>query len=318
MERTNIAQLSGSWEFILTSLGVKQELLNGKHQACPFCGGTDRFRFSNWQDQGMYYCNQCGSGNGLSFLMKYHKWTFVEALRQVRQVVPSASEPVAQEKPYNDVEFKLKNQRRIINQTVPITPGTPVADYLLRRILWHAPYPQELRYHPSLKYSEGVFCPAMVGVVRDSDWNMVSIHRTFLTPDGMKAEVQSPKKLYPGPALTSAGVYLFNSYTIRPTVVGIAEGIETALGAASLFRVPTIAAICGNLLEKWEIPKAYRDVIQHVLVFGDNDTNYHGQKCAYALAHRLELANIKTTVHIPINPGEDWADVAQRRFSYDG
>lgn len=77
----------GRWPQILASLGVPPKVLNGQHQPCVFCQGTDRARFTNWKDEGYYFCNQCGSVNGFQFLMKFHNWTWKETAEKIDELI---------------------------------------------------------------------------------------------------------------------------------------------------------------------------------------------------------------------------------------
>ncbi|MGB0942951.1 MAG: primase-helicase zinc-binding domain-containing protein [Marinomonas sp.] len=69
-----LLKATGMWQKLLPQLcGMHETTFNGKHQPCPCCGGKDRFRFDdNLENKGDggYVCSQCGSGNGLSLLMK--------------------------------------------------------------------------------------------------------------------------------------------------------------------------------------------------------------------------------------------------------
>ena len=85
-------------------------------------------------------------------------------------------------------------------------------------------------------------------------------------------------------------------------VLGIAEGIETALAATKLTGIPCWAAVCAHGLEHWEPPDGVA-----VTIFGDNDTNFVGQVAAYGLAKRLVRRLISVNVRIPPNHG-DWCD----------
>ena len=53
---------AGRWaEIVGTLAGVNGETLSGRHQPCPRCGGTDRFRaFGDFDQTGGCICNQCG------------------------------------------------------------------------------------------------------------------------------------------------------------------------------------------------------------------------------------------------------------------
>lgn len=76
--------MKGNWQYALSSLvTVDRHIFSGKHTKCPHCGGRDRFRFDNeieYKGDGGAYCNQCGAGSGLNWLMKLSGMTFPEAL----------------------------------------------------------------------------------------------------------------------------------------------------------------------------------------------------------------------------------------------
>ena len=139
----------------------------------------------------------------------------------------------------------------------------------------------------------------MLAVVRDAEGKPLSLHRTFLHDDS-KAPVECPRKLMPG--LLSEG------YAIRlgpaNRVLGVAEGIETALAAAVLYELPVWAAVNSGNLAKWWPPEG----TEEVLILGDAATKFGGQAAAYALAHRLAVKGIEVTVRLPETLGLDWND----------
>lgn len=58
---------SNRWAQILPALGITIPA-NGRHGACPKCGGTDRFRFDDKNGRGTWFCSQCGNGDGLDLV----------------------------------------------------------------------------------------------------------------------------------------------------------------------------------------------------------------------------------------------------------
>ena len=62
----------GKWKTILTTIGIDPNHLTGNHGPCPWCGGTDRWRFSNWKNDGWGFCNQCdATGDGIKLISKH-------------------------------------------------------------------------------------------------------------------------------------------------------------------------------------------------------------------------------------------------------
>jgi len=84
----------GHWPRILPALGVK--VIKNRHQACPVCGGSDRFRFDDKEGRGTWFCNQCGAGDGLKLVEKVFGVKPSEAAQKVNAVTGSLP-PVAPE-----------------------------------------------------------------------------------------------------------------------------------------------------------------------------------------------------------------------------
>lgn len=77
----------GLWgDFISTVTNVDSRVFSGKHQPCPSCGGKDRFRFDNNQQEkgdGGYICSQCGAGDGAKLAMLVTGWDFPALIESV-------------------------------------------------------------------------------------------------------------------------------------------------------------------------------------------------------------------------------------------
>jgi phage/plasmid primase-like uncharacterized protein len=146
--------------------------------------------------------------------------------------------------------------------------------------------------------SLGKFTAMLAPIVRGG--KLIAIHRTYLR-DGKKAPVPTAKKL-------TAAAGLLNGACIplaapRGGVLGIAEGIETAVAASLGSGSPVAAAYCANALAGFLWPAG----LERLIVFADNDDA--GQKAAASLAQRAERAGLKCKVLTPSKPGCDWADV---------
>ncbi|HFJ7064444.1 TPA: primase-helicase zinc-binding domain-containing protein [Escherichia coli] len=89
-----VKQACGHWPRILPALGVK--VIKNRHQSCPVCGGSDRFRFDDKEGRGTWFCNQCGAGDGLKLVEKVFGVTPSEAAGKVNAVTGNLP-PVAPE-----------------------------------------------------------------------------------------------------------------------------------------------------------------------------------------------------------------------------
>jgi putative DNA primase/helicase len=89
-------------------------------------------------------------------------------------------------------------------------------------------------------------------------------------------------------------------------ILGIAEGIETALSAAVLNGIPVWAALTTSLLSKFEPPPG----ILRLRVFADRDEA--GLAAATHLMERLQ-GRVALEIRIPTAPAKDWNDVLLAR-----
>lgn len=84
---------AGRWPQLLMELGgLTAEQLSDKHQPCPACGGTDRYRWDNDDGPGGFYCNRCGgknhqggAGSGIDLLMRVRGWSLQDACSAVER-----------------------------------------------------------------------------------------------------------------------------------------------------------------------------------------------------------------------------------------
>ncbi|HEV7418208.1 MAG TPA: toprim domain-containing protein [Tianweitania sediminis] len=304
-DRPLIERARGRWQGILSTLGVPAALLNPrKHQSCPFCGGKDRFRYTNHADDGRFICNGCGNGTGVDLLMKFKGWDFATAAKEVEAILGDVPLQRTAPKADNDADARAAMQK-LWKSAAPITSGDFVDRYLASRCVSQSEYPLFLRKVERLRHEDAdnqvSWHPAMVAKVTAPDGKPVNVHRTYLTSDGAKAAVDPVRKLMRGGIAKGSSVRLFDS----GPVMGVAEGIETALAASELFRIPVWAAINSTLMTSWEPPEG----TSQVLIFGDNDPKFGGQAAANALAHRIACKDISVRVEIPEKQGQDWNDV---------
>ncbi|EDJ5487134.1 toprim domain-containing protein [Salmonella enterica] len=83
-----ISAALGHWPVILPALGITVPG-GGKHGACPACGGKDRFRFDDKDGRGTWFCNQCGSGDGLDLVRNALELDVMAAAEKVASTVGS-------------------------------------------------------------------------------------------------------------------------------------------------------------------------------------------------------------------------------------
>ena len=273
------------------------------------CGGRDRFRFTDMNSDGWYICNQCGTGNGMQLVMAVTGKGWRDALEDVRGMVGSA--PEVKRRPAMSEDKARRLCVDLWKESVAIREGDDVSIYLDSRGLT-PPYGQQLRFHPRVpvrNHPDKSHLPAMLARVSDHSGHGVNIHRTYLL-HGQKAtwcdaetgvEVGA-KKMMPGAIPQDAAIRLFP----HEGILGVAEGIETALAVYRDYQIPCWSLINSSQMAKWTLPKGLKEL--HV--FADNDPKFGGQAAAYALAHRAAVMKDAPAVfvRVPDVVGQDWAD----------
>lgn len=306
------ARLGPAWPQVLAQLGVPEQVLRNKHGPCPACGGKDRFRFDNKRGRGDFICGQCGAGDGFALLKRVHGWEFTEA----RKRVMAAAGLSGQEYPAPQIRgvqvtsdppaTPSDRVRRLLRGCCPIANCNDAVAYLESRALWPLPEGCTLRAHAGADYWSdshrvGRFS-ALIAEVTDIDGARVTAHVTYLR-DGQKLAEHEPRKiLSPMTGREGCAVRLMPA----GEVLGIAEGIETAVAASLLEGVPVWAALNTSLLSKFEPPPGVRTL----RVYADRDEA--GLLAALKLTGRLQ-GRIAFETRVPPAPAKDWNDVLLAR-----
>ena len=302
----------GKWLSILTNSklgGLDKKILDGKHHRCPVTGeGEDRFRFSDRNGTGSYFC-ACSDGksDGFDLLKCCRGWDFKEAAKEIENELGSLT---SESKPEKSEEIILRDLRSI-KRSLLLDEGH-VLRYLNNRGITLPILPRALR-HGFLNYAVRDLPKhhAMVALVSNPQGKVVTFHVTYLKDDASGRIGHQRSKVVATPHSDMRG----SAVRLAPVTerrLGIGEGIESSLSAGELFNVPTWAALNAQNMENFVWP----DDLDELLIFGDNDaTTFTGQAAAYKLAHRAAVSKRKVpkvTVHLP-PPDMDWNDVLKRK-----
>ncbi|MGG8243474.1 primase-like DNA-binding domain-containing protein [Klebsiella aerogenes] len=271
-----VKQACGHWPRILSALGVK--VIKNRHQSCPVCGGSDRFRFDDKEGRGTWFCNQCGAGDGLKLIEKVFDVSASEAAQKVNAVTgnlsPVAPEVIAAAEAETDADRKAA-----AGLAVKLMEKTRTASgnaYLTRK-----GFPgHECVMLTATHKTGGVTFRAgdMVVPLYDDAGALVNVQ--LINSDGLKRTLK-------GGAVKGA------SHTIEGKKqagkrLWIAEGYATALTVHHLTGETVMVALSSvNLLSLASLARQKHPACQIVLA-ADRDLNGDGQNKAAAAAEACE------------------------------
>ena len=294
----------------------------GRHVPCPVHGGKGGFRlYRDVEATGGGCCNTCGAfPNGVDLVAWLTSWPLAETCGAIARALGAESgadspRPMRRTTSPKPQESDLTKARKLAatwRACCPLTDASavPAQRYIQRRVpaLHPADWPADLRFQRAMPYydADGRFTgthPAMVARVADPAGRGVTLHVTYLTDDGRKANVQSPKKLLsplsPG-ATAGAAIRL----CAVGEVLAVAEGIETALAIHAASGVPAWATVSANGMRTLVVPEHVREVY----VCADHDVSGVGQAAGLALSERLAEEGRIVRLVVPPHPGQDWND----------
>lgn len=322
----------GNWRGLLEAAGLDKTWLKTTGVPCPFCGGRDRYSFTDKYGSGNYFCRGCGPGDGLKLLQfALGDVGFMEAIEWVIQWSggsvpdlsgsPRAPRPVfkpSDELTPAEVERRKARHKKLWDAAGRVTKGDPVWRHLERRLpgLEETEVPRVLRFHPALEYWEkdevqdkwvhiGTY-PGMVAAIQGPDGVCCNIHRTFLTEDGEKAPVESARKKELSIGVKGGAIRLL---PLVGREMSVAEGIETSLQVIRYRGESCWSAVDAGGMEDIFIP----DEVDLVRIYQDNDLpDQRGRRRGFdageKLAQRVKAMGKRAIKYAPGKAGMDMDD----------
>ena len=271
-----VKQACGHWPRILPALGVK--VIKNRHQACPVCGGSDRFRFDDKEGRGTWYCNQCGAGDGLKLVEKVFGVTPSVAAGKVNAVTgnlpPVAPEVIAAAEAETDADRKAA-VALAVRLMEKIRPATGNA-YLTRK-----GFPaQECLTLTVIHKTGGVTFRTGDVVVPLYDDTGALVNLQLINADGLKRTLKGGQ--------VKGACHIIEGKKQAGKRLWIAEGYATALTVHHLTGETVMVALSSvNLLSLASLARQKYPACQIVLA-ADRDLNGDGQSKAAAAADACE------------------------------
>lgn len=284
-------QSIGKWDYILQCLDIKIPD-GGKHGPCPKCGGKDRFRFDNKNGRGTWFCNYCGSGDGLDLVKLFFGIETKDAAARVAELVPSAPAITTPTRKEAGKQTTSVNWGALLNQAVAgeshYLAGKGLTDHVSMLT------PRELMAGGE-KYPSG----SLMLPVENIRGEITGVQ--LIRSDGVKALMKGSK--------FSGGFIPVGDFAgERPEKIVITEGYATAVSVSLLSDAWPLAAIsktnlcAAALAVRGQWPEA------QIIIAGDNDFADGKPNEGREAAIKAALA-VKGWISIP--PGRvkaDWDD----------
>jgi hypothetical protein len=301
---------------LLATVGIEPRhwRVGTQYLPCPQCKRDRRDdRLTLWiraDDSCGWFCNRCGWKGGSTVCGQCGRvWA---GCRCERRKPEPAREP--------DRARQLERARALWRSSLEITANDIAGRYLLARGC-RLPHPEgHLRWHQRVRHSRTHIGPALVAKLTwpaalaegdDGDLELVTVHRTWLKPDGSdKTDLERPRLVWWG-IRDIAGVCcrLWPDRAVTQGL-GLGEGIESALALAQGFE-PVWAAINARNLELFP----HLSGVGCVTLAPDYDLIKQGRRtgveAAIACGRRWHEAGAEVCIVPPDKEGTDMADVAR-------
>lgn len=256
----------GNWALVFAAFDLPH--IDPKHHCdCPICQSTKSFRIDDKEGSGSWIC-KCGAGNGWRLLQEVTGRDFKELAREVDKIIGNT---------YAQDNLKVSKDKVVSAKskflTLPPLGDTDGQTYLNSRGIFRMP-------RMGVRWSAGERCkeadrniPCLYAVASNEYSEPVYIHLTFVEK-GLKANLETVRKLYTVQEAYGSVAIKLGTAT---NVLGIAEGIETALSATEIYKLPCWSTINANIMEKFRAPTGVTDLY----IFADNDRNGTGLAAAF-------------------------------------
>lgn len=244
---------------------------------CPVCKKIGKLRIDDKDGKGTYVCVH-GAGDGWKLLQEVTGQDFKYLAKEVDRIIGNQFDsPTPVQKTNKAAEERIKFL------SLPQLKGTDAERYLNSRGIYQMP-------RSGCRFSNGEYdtdekrlIPCIYSIASNEYGEPVFKHLTYLE-NGDKAKIDTQRKMFT--ILENHGSVSIKLQTAT-TILGIAEGIETALSASHIYKIPTWAAINATLLKKFRAPTG----VCELYIFADNDKNGTGLAAAFECGRANILAN---------------------------
>lgn len=270
----------GNWNIVFEAYGLPP-IDPRKHYPgeCPLCQKKGKFRIDDKDGSGSWVC-VCGAGDGWKLLRELTGQDFKVLAKRVDQLIGNDYR-IDSPRPVQKTDRAAEERNRFLS--LPKLKGTDAESYLNSRGIYSMP-------RGGCRYSLGEYdtdekrlIPCIYSIASNEYGEPVYKHLTYIE-NGKKSDIETQRKMFT--ILENHGSVSIKLFT-PSTMLGISEGIETALSVASIYKMPCWSAINATLLKRFRAPTGVSDLY----IFADNDKNGTGLAAAFECGRANIMAN---------------------------
>lgn len=262
----------GRWGEIFAAFGLPP--INPKkhyHGECPICSKRGKLRIDDRDGMGTWIC-VCGAGDGFKLLQEVTGKDFPTLAKEIDEIIGNNWE--SDHKPREKDTSRRDKAIRLFNSGSRLR-GTEGEQYLNSRGIFEMP-----KGGIVWGYAQGKQCMLALATTEFSEPRQM--HCTFIQ-GGQKIEGTARKMFSLAPkdnmdqdVTEPLAIKLFQS----DDILGIAEGIETALSAKQLYGIPTWSVMNATFMKRFRAPTG----VKTLYLYADNDANLTGLAAAMECA----------------------------------
>jgi putative DNA primase/helicase len=279
---------------------------------CPFHLDHRPTNFHIYPAANIFKCFACdASGDPIAWVQRIRRVDFPTAVRQlVGSWQPQGTRPQLPLLPTR----KASRETEVPSLVSELWRGAIAPNlakwYLESRGIVLKALPEALRGHKRVWNTEASeYRSAMLAAITDAAGRITAVQRIYIEPrlvyDGATefskgaraADLKKPKLTF-GPMGSGAA-----KLAAAGEILGLSEGVESALAAAALYRLPVWATCGASRLGSVALPAQVR----HVVIFADNDPNDAGRAAAAKAEQAYRRRGYGCQVEFPER--KDWCEM---------
>lgn len=306
-----VEAIIGQEEKVLNYFGLPG-ITGNRHVTCPLCKKHNKFRINRKENRVAYIC-VCGNGSVINLIMESKGYDYATACKEIDEIIGNRPLPTGVPRKTDKVSKKDMLLNRF--SAIHTIKDTQVEAYLNSRGIYELPQMSVKFARAEWDAKEGRNFACMYAVATTENMDIAYTHKTYLE-NGKKAQVLANKKIYTvndynKPCQTcntthaaSVAVRMFE----HDSILGISEGIESALSAKQLFNVPTWSVLNTSIMKAFKAPAGVKTLV----IYADNDNNGAGLAAAFVCGNKNILANNdveRVQIVTPEVKGKDFNDM---------